>query len=64
MLYGGGSVAVESLFIAAPIIFWGFVFGLSFVIQCLISVLSSFLIISPKKRELVALHMLLLSCGC
>ena len=38
-LYGGGSVVDDSLFIVAPIVCGGYVFGPCFVMQCLVSFL-------------------------
>ena len=56
----GGSVFVDSLFIVAPIVRGGSVFGPCFAIQYLIPY--SFEIILMGKRELVAL--LFLCSGC
>ena len=54
LFYDGGSVVVDSLFIVAPIICGGSVFGPYFVMQYL-SVLSSFAIFLMGKRKLIAL---------
>ena len=56
-----GNLVVDSLFIVAPIICWGFMFGPCFVMQYLVSLISNFAIISLGKSELVAL-LLLSSC--
>ena len=45
------SVVVDSLFIAAPIVCWRFVFGLCFCFYAALGVLSSFAMISLKKRD-------------
>ena len=44
-----------SLFIVSPIVVVGFVFGPCFALQYFVSSVSSFAIISPRKRGLVDL---------